>query len=203
MQRLVKGIHRLRPEEFRPSHALFELPARGQGPEALLIACSDLAIDPYSLIPTNATDLYVLQNIGNLAAPYDPRRPDQASSVETALALYPLKDIVVCGHAPCDVMRNLLASDEAVEESAVAAWFRHAERTRQIVSEHYAGLGGEPLLAAAIQENVLVQLENLRTIPAVALGLERGQLRLHGWVYSAGAIYVYDPHQEQFVPLTQ
>ena len=30
-----------------------------------------------------------------------------------------------------------------------------------------------------------------------------GELHLHGWIYAAGVIFVYDPHEEQFVPLTQ
>ena len=55
---------------------------------------------------------------------------------------------------------------------SVAAWLGHAARTRAIVAEHYSQLAGEALLTAAAAENVLVQLENLRTIPAVALGLD-------------------------------
>ena len=205
MQTLIKGIHRLRPAEFRSSHALFELPGQGRSPEALVIACSELPIDPYSLIPTNFADVYVLQNFGNFAAPFDPRQPDQDASVEAALALYPLKDVVVCGHTSCDVMRNVLAFDEGrdAEMPLLVKTLRHAERTRHIMAEHYGHLFGEPLLAAAIEENVLVQLENLRTIPAVASRLKGGDLHLHGWIYAAGVIFVYDPHQEQFVPLAQ
>jgi carbonic anhydrase len=205
MQKLVKGIHQLRTVEFRPSHALFQLPSRGRGPELLLIVCSDLGIDPYSLIPTNMVDLYVMQNFGNLVAPYDPRHPDVASSVEMALAVYPVKDIVICGHIPCDVIRNLLALDDTgdAETPAIANALRHAQRTRHVTAEHYHHLEGEPLLTAPIEENVLVQLENLRTLPAVASRLNRGDLHLHGWVYEPGAIFVYDPHQEQFGPLLQ
>ena len=80
---------------------------------------------------------------------------------------------------------------------------RHTELTRHIIADHYGHLVGERLLAAAIEENVLVQLENLRTIPAVASRLSRGDLHLHGWIYSAGVIFVYDPREEQFAPLTQ
>ena len=203
MQELARGIHRLLPRYFRPAHALFELPSRGQGPEALLIACSDLGIDPYSLIPTNSTDLYVLQNIGNLVAPYDPRDPDPSSSIEAALGLYPIKDIVVCGHTPCGVIQNFLANSEAAEIPRVAEWLHHAERTRTILSEHYRHLKGDSLLAAAVEENVLVQLEHARTIPAVAERLERGSLHLHGWVYASRRIFVYDPYQEQFVDPAQ
>ncbi len=110
MQTLITGIHRMRRAEFRSSHALFQLPGDEQRSGRCLVACSDLPIDPYSLIPTNFANLYIFQNFGNLAAPFDPRRPDQGSSVDAALAMYPLKDLVVCGHASCDVMRNMVAS---------------------------------------------------------------------------------------------
>jgi carbonic anhydrase len=52
-------------------------------------------------------------------------------------------------------------------------------------------------------ENVLVQLENLRSIPAVALRLDRVSLYLHGWLHTGGMILVYDPHADCFVPLVQ
>ena len=205
MQKLVRGIHRLSTAEFRSSHVVFQLPDQCQRPKALLITCSDLPIDPFSLIPTNFADLYVLQNFGNLAGPCDPRQPDHGSLVEAAFAFYPLKDVVVCGHTSCDVMRNALAVER--EEDAEIPWLattlRQTERTRHIIAEHYGHLAGEPLLAAAIEENVLVQLENLRTIPVVASRLNRGDLYLHGWIYAGGLIFVYDPHQEQFAPLTQ
>ena len=38
-------------------------------------------------------------------------------------------------------------------------------------------------MARAIEENVLVQLENLKTHPAIADALSRNELTLHGWVY--------------------
>jgi carbonic anhydrase len=205
MHELVKGIHQLRPEEFRSAHRLFQLRTRGQRPRALLITCSDMPIDPYSLIPTNFADLYVLQNFGNLAAPYDPRHPEQICSVEPALALYSLDDIVVCGHTPCDVITNLLVAQEVdcTAIAPVASTLGCAERTRHIMAEHYGQLDGAMLLTAAVEVNVLVQLENLRTIPEVAGRLARGELHLHGWVYADGALLIYQPDQEQFSPLNQ
>ena len=53
------------------------------------------------------------------------------------------------------------------------------------------------------RENVLVQLENLRTIPAVARQLDRGELHLHGWLYRDGVVDAYDVHRGQFTPLAQ
>lgn len=57
----------------------------------------------------------------------------------------------------------------------------------------------------AIQENVLAQLENLRTHPAVAARLARGALRLHAWVYKleTGEVFAFDPEEGQFRPLVE
>ena len=53
------------------------------------------------------------------------------------------------------------------------------------------------------QENVLVQLENLRTHPAVAAALAAGELKLHAWMYKmeTGDVFAYDPETGQFTPL--
>ncbi len=63
--------------------------------------------------------------------------------------------------------------------------------TRQIVRAKYQHLAGEELLSATIEENVLSQIENLQTHPAVAVGLMRGVLKLHAWHYEieTGEIY--------------
>ena len=60
-------------------------------------------------------------------------------------------------------------------------------------------------LMAAVEENVLVQLEHLRTHPTVAAALNRKALNLHGWVYKfeTGQVFVYQPQDGQFVPNTR
>ena len=100
-------------------------------------------------------------------------------------------------------MRHLLSLDEGRESPSVAAWLAHAARTRRIIAEHYPRLAGEPLMIAAAGGNVIVRLENLRTIPAVARGLDRGELHLHGWLYKDGVISAYAPRRRAFLPLAQ
>ena len=56
-------------------------------------------------------------------------------------------------------------------------------------------------LAAAVEENVLVQLEHLRTHPTVAAALAKNELDLHGWVYKfeTGQVFGYQPKEHQFL----
>jgi carbonic anhydrase len=53
---------------------------------------------------------------------------------------------------------------------------------------------------ATVEENVLVQLENLRTHPCVLAAMSRRELKVHGWVYKfeAGQVFAYDPKGHQF-----
>ena len=87
---------------------------------------------------------------------------------------------------------------------AVAKWLGHAEATRRIMLDKYGGLTKSALVTATVEENVLVQLENLRTHPAVAVGIARGRVKLHGWVYKieTGQVFAFDPDFHEFKPLT-
>ncbi|HUQ72313.1 MAG TPA: carbonic anhydrase, partial [Planctomycetaceae bacterium] len=71
------------------------------------------------------------------------------------------------------------------------------------IAENYSRLSGEALLDAAIQEHVLVQIENLQTHPVVAAALQRGDLTLHAWVYrlESGQILSFSSESEAFEPL--
>jgi carbonic anhydrase len=102
-------------------------------------------------------------------------------------------------------MKGLLEPEKVAALPAVAAWLAHAESTRRIVKENYGNLAGARLLTATVEENVLVQLENLRTLPSVASRLVRGDLHLHGWVYriESGEVFAYDLASGQFVPLAE
>jgi carbonic anhydrase len=50
-----------------------------------------------------------------------------------------------------------------------------------------------------------VQLENLRTHPAVSFRLKQSDLHLHGWVYKieTAEVFAYDVGKAQFVKLAE
>lgn len=102
-------------------------------------------------------------------------------------------------------MQGLLNPDLVKSLPDVSAWLLHAEMTRRIIRDNYSQLQDEALLNATIEENVLVQIENLRTLPAVGSRLVRGDLHLHGWVYviETGEIYAYGVEVGQFAKLAE
>ncbi len=203
MQKLIRGIHQFQKNAFRPLQGLFEQLAKAQKPETLFITCSDSRIDPGLLTQSRPGDLFILRNAGNIIPPHGPHGSGEAATVEFAVAVLGVRDVIICGHSHCGAMQGLLEPERLADFPTISAWLVHAKATRQIVRDNYAHLEGERLLTATIEENVLVQLENLRTLPCVASRLARGDLHLHGWVYKieTGEVFALDPEVGQFVPL--
>lgn len=205
MQKLIQGIHQFQQREFLPLQGLFEQLAKGQNPETLFITCSDSRIDPNLLTRSRPGDLFILRNAGNIVPPHGAANGGEAATIEFAVAALGVKDIIICGHSHCGAMKGLLQPETVAPFPSVASWLSHAETTRRIVRDNYGHLDGDRLVTATVEENVLVQLENLRTLPAVASRLVRGDLHLHGWVYKieTGEVFAYDFTNGQFVPLAQ
>jgi len=205
MQKLIQGIHQFQEENFRPLQGLFEQLSKGQNPETLFITCSDSRIDPNMLTRSQPGDLFILRNAGNIVPPHGAANGGEAATIEFAVAALGVKDIIICGHSHCGAMKGLLQPEMVAPLPAVASWLSHAEATRRIVRDNYKHLDGDRLVTATVEENVLVQLENLRTLPAVASRLVKGDLHLHGWVYKieTGEVFAYDSPNGQFVPVAQ
>ena len=203
VQQLVAGVHRFRHEVFREQRELFARLAGGQEPQTLFITCSDSRIDPNLITHTDPGDLFVLRNAGNLIPSYGSAGGGEVATIEFAVTGLGVRDIVVCGHSHCGAMKGLLHPEYLTEMPAVAEFLRHAEATRRILRAKYSHLSGEPLLETAIEENVLMQIENLQTHPAVAVALAEQKLKLHAWVYEieSGEVYSYDDQSAQFHPL--
>ncbi|HYO23570.1 MAG TPA: carbonic anhydrase [Lacipirellulaceae bacterium] len=201
MQKLVEGIHRFKEEVFCIQQRLFQRLADGQTPQALFITCSDSRIDPNLLTQTEPGELFILRNAGNIVPPYGPQGGGEAATIEYAVSVLGVHDIVVCGHSHCGAMSGLLDPSQIGHLPAVKGWLDHAEATARIMKENYQHLTDpQARLTATVEENVLVQLENLRTHPCVLAAISRGELNLHAWVYKfeTGQVFSFDPESGQF-----
>ncbi|HEX2573890.1 MAG TPA: carbonic anhydrase [Polyangia bacterium] len=204
MQKLVEGLHRFQSELFGSHRALFERLAKEQRPEVLFITCSDSRINPNLITQTQPGDLFILRNAGNIIPPHGASTGGEAATIEFAVAGLGVRHIVVCGHSHCGAVKALLKPEETAELPALRGWLSHAEATRQIIRDNYRHLSGQALVTAAVEENVLVQIENLRTHPVVHSRLSRGKLQLYGWVYKfeTGQVFQYDSQHGQFLSIT-
>jgi carbonic anhydrase len=203
MQKLIEGLHRFQSEVFSSQRELFARLAKGQSPEVMFITCSDSRINPSLITQTRPGDMFVLRNAGNIVPPYSHGARGEDATIEFALVGLKVQHIVVCGHSGCGAMKGLLHPEALEPLPAMKEWLKHADSTQRIMQDNYQHLHGDALLTATAEENVLVQLENLRTHPAVREHLERRAVTLHGWVYKieTGQMFNYDPLSGQFLPL--
>ena len=205
MQKLVQGLHHFQNNIFSSQERLFQRLAKGQQPLALFITCSDSRIDPNLMMQADPGELFIMRNAGNIVPAYGASHGGEAATIEYAVSVLKVRDIIVCGHSHCGAMQGLLNPQAVSELPAVKHWLSHADATARIMKENYGHLT-DPVarLTATVEENVLVQLENLRTHPSVAAAASRQALKIHGWVYKfeTGAVFAFNPDESQFLPLT-
>lgn len=194
MRKLIKGLHQFQCNYFSTHRELFEQLSLGQHPRILFITCSDSRIDPNLITQTQPGELFIIRNVGNIIPPYGASQSGEGAAIEYAIEALGVKHIVVCGHSHCGAIQGLLQLGNLAEQMPlVYDWLKYAEATRRIIRENYADYEGEALLNVAIEENILVQIENLRTYPTVSAKLYSGKLNIHAWVYKieTGGVVVY------------
>lgn len=203
MKRILEGLSRFQKEIFPEERELFARLASGQSPETLFLTCSDSRIVPDLMTQTKPGDLFICRNAGNIAPPFGEQTGGVSATIEYAVMALKVRDIIVCGHSDCGAMRGVMHPEKVTHMPTVALWLRHADRARAVMQENFAHLDGQQYLAVLTEQNVLAQMDNLRTHPSVAAALHGGKLNLHGWVYDieTGTVRAYDPARKAFVPV--
>jgi carbonic anhydrase len=201
---LLTGIHQFHTDIFQNERQFFAQLASGQHPSALFISCSDSRVDPSIITQAHLGQLFVLRNAGNIVPCYGASNGGEPATIEYAVNALGVKDIIVCGHSGCGAVQAMLHPETMEKLPLVKEWLRHAEATRQIVTENYPQYTGEAQLEIAVREHVLVQIENLQTHPCVAVKLQRGDLTLHAWIYrmETGEVLAYSTEDGGFAALT-
>jgi len=204
MRQLLHGVRKFQHKVFPSLRERFEQLAAGQRPRTLFITCSDSRIVPELVTQTDPGELFVLRNAGNLVPPWTAEHTGEAATIEYAVRVLKVREIVVCGHSQCGAVNALLNPDSLAELPAVRHWLHHAEETRQAVAqdEPSSGIPAERL-TAAVQANVRVQIDHLRTYPAVVEAESRGELTLVGLYYKfeTGEVLLLDVATGRFVPI--
>lgn len=199
---LVQGLNSFQSNYFNDHRELFERLSGGQSPDVLFITCSDSRIDPCLITQAQPGELFVMRNVGNIIPSYGVASSAEAAGIEYAVQALGIKDIIVCGHSHCGAMKGLLQIGTLAEQMpAVYDWLkRHGEATRRVVLDNYAGLEPEKLLKIAIEQNVLTQIENLETYPAIRSKLHGGHLNLHAWMYEieTGTVFAFNAEKHCF-----
>jgi carbonic anhydrase len=176
-------------------------------PQTLFLTCGDARIVPNLITSSGPGDLFTIRNIGNLV-------PDHATcaegadasigaSLEFAVDVLKVREIVVCGHSSCGAMKALL--NGAPEDApALRSWLRHAEpsvaraRAQPPIAVEGALPGSDADQLAL--HNVLQQLDRLREYPTIARAEAGGEVELFGMYFDVGAarVHLYDAETDSF-----
>jgi carbonic anhydrase len=206
MHRLISGIREFRENVFPSRRAHFEELASGQQPSTLFITCSDSRVVPEMITQTEPGELFVLRNAGNLVPPDAATRSGEAATIEYAVQVLKVQDVIVCGHSHCGAIAGLLRPQLIEGLPAVERWLEHAEQAcTEIADQRLTISDSDDLLTSAIKANVVVQLNHLRTYAAVSDAEQRGTLRLHGCFYrfETGEVTVFNDTQRLFIQIAE
>jgi carbonic anhydrase len=198
---ILRGLKRFQKNVYPKHRELFRKLALQQRPAALFITCADSRIDPCLLTQTKPGELFLCRVIGNIVPRYPESIGGVSATIEYAVGVLGVPDVIVCGHTDCGVMKGVLNPEALKPLANVSAWLAHAQPAREALAKSEGSMTDPDFLLALTERNVVEQLKNLHTHPSVAVRLEQGSLKLHGWVYhiGKGIVTTYNPKRERFI----
>lgn len=206
MDHVISGVAKFQKEVYPNKKAAFQKLANGQNPEVLFITCSDSRIDPNLVTQTEPGELFICRNAGNIVPPHSNETGGMTASIEFAVAALGVTHIVVCGHTDCGAMKGALKPEGLDSLPHVKEWLGHCRVATEVVKERcgHSELTIEQL-EDVTKENVVQQIQHLRTHPAVAAKIATKQVTLHGWVYNIGSgeVLCYNNEIEEFEVMDQ
>lgn len=204
MNELIGRVFSFQEHVFTSNSDLYGKLARdGQSPKALMISCADSRVVPEYIVQAAPGDLFVCRNAGNIVPPFSQANGGVSSTVEYAVMVLGVRDIIVCGHSDCGAMKALCSPGSLDGMPNVAAWLRHSHAAQKVAEDAYPHVSGADRVRVLALENVVGQLAHLRTHPSVASAIARGEMALHGWYVDirAGEVLALDGETGRFLPL--
>ena len=204
MQDIIDGVLKFQRDAYPKRKELFKKLASSQTPSTLFISCSDSRMVPELVTQCEPGDLFVIRNAGNIVPSFGPEPGGVSATVEYAIAVLGVTEVVICGHSDCGAMTTIATCKCLDHMPAVANWLRYADAAKS-VNETLDHASERARIDSMVRENVKAQLNNIKTHPSIASAIARGRLNLRGWVYDieSGLVDSLDPKTNQFVPLEQ
>jgi carbonic anhydrase len=206
LSQLKAGIRRFRTEVYPEQAEKFQTAATTpQAPHSLIITCADSRIDAESITSSGVGDVFITRNIGNLVPAYGEMLGGVSAVIEYAVSALKVKHIAICGHSDCGAMKALLNPAGMESMPTVKSWMRNAAAALSVADSLATPEDTtESRLKRLTYENVLLQLQHLRTHPSVAGAMAREELTISGWVYNIGTgeVRITDDGSRNFYPVT-
>lgn len=206
MKRIVEGLVEFQSNVYPRHKDLFERLKNNQTPSALFITCSDSRVVPNLILQADPGELFIIRTAGNMIPPYAKAHGGGvAASIEYAVEVLGIRDIVLCAHSDCGAMKAVLDPEKVASMPAVAEWVRHGELARRHFLEEQSGLEGSAALDRIAKLNVVQQLKHLVAYPFIRSRVERDEIELYGWFYriESGQILTFDSTTGEVVEVAE
>ncbi len=188
LEHLKDGIRKFRRSVYAERREMFRRVMREpQRPQALVITCADSRVHPDELTQSAPGEIFVTRNIGNMVPAYGEMMGGVSAVLEYAVMALKVRHLVVCGHTDCGAMKALLDPVSVEAMPTVKSWLRNAHTALSVTEALTPGTGADERLRVLTEQNVLLQMQHVRTHPSVAGAMARGELTISGWVYDIGA----------------
>ena len=152
--------------------------ASSQAPHTLLVTCSDSRLCPQEFTSTEAGELFVIRNAGNLMPAYSAEAPtNEGLTLEFGVCALGVKEIVVCGHSSCGAMAGL---QDTSKLDALPLVQKGLETYK---AAHKCEVDACDSLESLIDWNVHKQVESVMGYPFVQEKVAKGELKVSGIVY--------------------
>lgn len=209
LEQLKNGVRRFRSEIYPQQAELFaQAASEPQRPHTLFIACADSRIDPNAITSSGPGEVFALRNIGNLVPAYGEMLGGVSAVIEFAVSALGVRHVVVCGHTDCGAMKALLDPGSMVKMPSVRNWLTNAHAARMVAEtiheREVEERSSRPLIDVLTEQNVLLQIQHLKTHPSVAGAMAMGELTVSGWIYAIGTgdVYIAEDGERTFTLVT-
>jgi carbonic anhydrase len=203
MNKLFEGVWEFSHRTYQKYESLFGQLKDRQNPHTLFITCSDSRIVPALITQSQPGELFVIRNVANIVPPAHQAEAyaGHLSAVEYAVQVLDVDRVVICGHSNCGGCRALFADPDEIQALPhTRKWLQLAHPARERAEARQSQLWKDHPYRSVEQENILLQMENLRSHPFIRDKQESGSLAIYGWYYDIGGgiIYHYNATKDAF-----
>lgn len=202
--KLLIGIRHFKNHHLKKKKEFLATLSKGQSPDVIFVTCSDSRIDPLWFTDSGLGRLFFSRNPGNIIPLMNPAAPSgENATIEYGLEQLNISEIIICGHSHCGAMEGLLTPELEKKLPITAAWLQPAQiLVKNLEQRHPEQAHSKAaLLKCLTQDNIVFQMERLKTHPLVEDRFKAGKLKIHGWYYEieTGEVYIYNEKTNDFV----
>ena len=208
LEQLKRGVRHFQTEVYPQQAEMFaQAASERQRPHTLFITCADSRVDPIAITNSGTGEVFVTRNIGNMVPAYGEMLGGVSAVIEFAVCSLNVRHIVICGHTQCGAMHALLEPESVADMPTVVSWLVNAQaalRSAETLQNRTTAIStDESMIDVLTEQNVLLQMQHLKTHPSVALAMSNGILTISGWIYciGTGEVCVAQDGERTFTPI--